>query len=253
MAKWKDIKGLRVGRLTVIRFAYKKLFPKCNREHEMWECVCECGKKVVVDKGCLTTGTTTSCGCYHREKTIRQMTTHGHSNSKLHNVWLAMRNRCKRKKDSRYKYYGGKGISVCEEWQDFSVFYAWAIAKGWREGLTIDRIDNMKGYNPENCRIADIITQANNKTNNTRFLFQGIMMTAREISEITHINSRLISARMRHGWLIENAARIPPGLIHTQEDSTAVKCAPATRWFNTPASSAADRSPSIPTQPQLAI
>lgn len=232
MAKYRDLSQTRVGRLLILRVAYLKNFPNCGRKHEMWECLCDCGKKVIVDKGSLTRGTTVSCGCYHREMTIKQMTTHGHSDSKLHNVWLSMRNRCTRTKDSHYKYYGGKGIAVCDEWHDFSVFYNWAISNGWREGLTIDRIDNSKGYNPENCRIADIITQANNKTNNAKFLFQGKMMTAREISEITHINSILISERIRHGWTIENAARIPPGVIHTREGFRDVRGDPVIKWFN---------------------
>ena len=232
MAKYRDLSQTRVGRLLILRVAYLKNFPKCGRKHEMWECICDCGKRVIVDKGCLMRGTTVSCGCYHREKTIKQMTTPGHSDSKLHNVWLSMRNRCTRTKDSHYKYYGGKGISVCDDWQDFSAFYNWAISNGWREGLTIDRIDNSKGYNPENCRIADFITQANNKTNNAKFLFQGKMMTAREISEITHINSILIAERIRHGWTIENAARIPPGVIHTCKDFRSVRGDPVIKWFN---------------------
>ena len=220
--KYKDITGMKFGRLTPIRVCHKKKF-SCGRVHELWECKCDCGEKTVVDKYCLLRGSTLSCGCYHREKTIKQMTIHGHSDSKLHNVWMSMHNRCKRVNDPHYKYYGGKGISVCAEWQEFSFFYVWAIQNGWKEGLSIDRIDNYKGYSPENCRIADIITQANNKTNNRRFPFQGKEMTARQISEITHIDSVLISARMRKGWTIENAARVPPGIIHTKEGFNAVR------------------------------
>ena len=89
--------------------------------------------------------------------------THGKSNTKLYEVWKAMRRRTKRENSQAYENYGGRGIGICEEWEkDFETFYKWAIENGYREGLSIDRKDNNKGYNPDNCRWTTRKVQNNN-------------------------------------------------------------------------------------------
>ena len=137
------------------------------------------------------------------------MTKHGGCKTKLWGVWYSMNNRCTNPKNSHYEYYGGKGISVCEEWKDFAIFRSWALGNGYKEGLSIDRIDNSKNYSPENCRWADAITQANNKSNNVTIPFRGKMMTPHQIEDITGINRRLITARLRSGWSVEDACTTP--------------------------------------------
>jgi len=97
-----------------------------------------------------------SCSC--RRKNLK----HGESDSKLNRVWISMRSRCQSNTDANYKNYGGRGISVYGGWDDFSLFREWCINNGYREGLTIDRVDNDKRYSPDNCRFVDRFTQNQN-------------------------------------------------------------------------------------------
>lgn len=210
MAKRKDLTGFRSGKLVALRMLYVQHF-KCGREHEMWECLCDCGKKVVVDKGCLMRQSTKSCGCLKRELARKQMTKHGGCKTRLWYVWYSMRQRCVRKGVKGYKYYGGKGIKVCENWNDYQNFYEWAVANGWRQGLSIDRINPNKDYCPENCRWVDFRMQNNNKTNTRRFEFQGNLLTLREISDITHIPLKVIEKRIWRGWDSQSAFSTPLG------------------------------------------
>ena len=153
-----DLRGKKIGRLTVIRPAGKT---KCG--NYKWECLCDCGKAVVVKSGSLTRdGGTKSCGCLHSEICREIKTTHGLTGHPLYNVWLAMKGRCADKADLNY---GARGISVCDEWiDDFKPFYEFAMRKGWRHGLDIDRIITNGNYEPENCRF---VTRTIN-TENTR-------------------------------------------------------------------------------------
>lgn len=119
-------------------------------------------------------GITRSCGCLHDEAARMRRTSHGKSGTRLYAIWKAMNRRCSNPSDKNYNRYGGRGISVCDEWcDDFQAFYEWAIANGYDETApvgecTIDRIDNDKGYAPGNCRWVDLKTQQNNKSNNRK-------------------------------------------------------------------------------------
>lgn len=159
MGRLIDLTGQRFGRLVVIEQA-----PRDSRYHgAMWRCRCDCGCETIVEARNLKTGNTSSCGCYHRERQ-RAAKTHGKSGSRLHRIWKAMHTRCYNPNSSAFKYYGGRGIEICDEWvRDFEAFHLWAVAHGYADDLTIDRIDVNGNYDPSNCRFVAMAEQNQNK------------------------------------------------------------------------------------------
>lgn len=170
MRSWNyiDITGKRFGRLLVL----KEADVKANSERVHWLCRCDCGTEKVVDGVHLRRGKTISCGCYlkevSRERFKKMMadaevpphTTHGFSKSNLYKTWANIKTRCYNKNNKAYKWYGAKGVTMCNEWlNDFCVFKTWAEANGYKPGLTIDRINPFEGYFPENCRWVTIQEQ----------------------------------------------------------------------------------------------
>lgn len=152
--------GDKFGRWTVIGEPFRK---RTNR-YVIVRCSCNTEKAVRVTH--LRKGASKSCGCLRRE----QLTTHGRYDTKLYNIWDAMLRRCTNPSNQSYKNYGGRGITICDEWQDPKIFCEWAEASGYREGLTLDRINNGKGYSPENCHFTSRTVQAENRrkqSNNT--------------------------------------------------------------------------------------
>lgn len=160
-----DLTGRKYGRLSVLSYAGQK-----GRRRTMWKCRCDCGNIVEVESTHLRTEHTKSCGCISKENISKLNYKNGLSNSRLNTAYRNMLNRCYREKDSMYDLYGGRGIIVCDEWlprnNGFVNFCEWAISHGYSEHLTLDRIDNEKGYFPDNCRWVDKYQQANNKRNN---------------------------------------------------------------------------------------
>lgn len=143
-----DLTGERYGRLVVVEEAEKM------GKKRRWRCICDCGNETIVFQNDLRLNKTTSCGCYHKKVISNLMYKHGGSKKRerLYTIWHNMKDRCKNKNNRDYKWYGGKGICVCKEWENYDLFREWARNHGYQENLTIDRIDSEKDYSPDNCR-----------------------------------------------------------------------------------------------------
>ena len=200
-----DLSGERFDRLFVVMRANdRKLNDGTSRR--AWLCKCDCGNEVIVTTAELRSGDTKSCGCLKRELDCERATTHGYHGTHIHNVWCAMRRRCRNSTGKSAKYYHDRGISVCPEWDnDFLNFYEWSLSNGYSEGLTIDRIDVNGGYEPGNCRWVSMKTQANNRSNSRNISFRGEMHTLQEWSEICGIPYTTLYMRFRNGWSTERA------------------------------------------------
>ena len=123
------------------------------------------------------------------------------TNTRLHRIWAAMKARCCNENIPAYKYYGGRGITICDEWKDsFEKFYAWAVKSGYRDNLSIDRIDNNKGYSPENCRWATNKEQSNNQRSTRLLTYDGETHSLAEWADITGINYRTLIYRVNNNW-----------------------------------------------------
>lgn len=154
MGKTKDLTGKKFGKLSVV-----EMCGKSKAGQSLWLCVCDCGNKTTVQYGNLTSGYTKSCGCLRgRPKQT------GMSHTRIYHIWYGMKQRCYNPKSPKYKNWGGRGITLCDEWKDdFFAFRDWAIANGYREDLTIDRINVNGNYEPSNCRWATLQEQGSNK------------------------------------------------------------------------------------------
>ena len=155
-----DITGMQFGRLAAVCYVGDKGYP-CGKKLSMWKCRCSCGNETVVSLSALRTGNTKSCGCLDKEwkkNFCESHITHGDADSRLYTVWEQMRKRCHNPKDRSYRYYGAKGVSVCDEWRNnYGAFQRWAMENGYdptvkRGQCTLDRINPYGNYEPGNCR-----------------------------------------------------------------------------------------------------
>lgn len=159
MRKVKEIEsGAVFGRLTVIS-------PNGSiRNYRAYLCRCACGNEVTVISASLRSGNTKSCGCLGLETKQTNKIKHGESHkTRLYSCWSDMRNRCNCTNRKAYKYYGGRGIKVCKEWDDYNTFKIWATNNGYADNLTLDRINPDGNYKPANCRWITIQEQQRNR------------------------------------------------------------------------------------------
>lgn len=170
----------------------------------MWNCKCICGNYVVVRAKCLTGNVTRSCGCFARENMSRAKKKHGGYGTRLYAIWNSMRQRCLNPKHRSYHNYGGRGIAICAEWNDFYIFRDWALKSGYdinakRGKCTLDRIDVDKGYSPENCRWATMKAQSSNKRETIYLENNGEVHSLIEWSELTGVKYQTIWKRYKNG------------------------------------------------------
>lgn len=159
MSKINDLTGKKFGRLTVIKY-----YGSNKHGRALWLCQCDCGNTKIVLGNSLNSKLTLSCGCYNKEIIKKCNSKHNMAYSKLYKVWQGMKTRCYNKNFMYYCNYGGRGITICDEWKsNFSNFYEWSINNGYEEGLTIDRINNDGNYEPSNCRWVTRAEQNRNK------------------------------------------------------------------------------------------
>lgn len=208
MGKRKQINiGDKFGKLTIVKEVAPNVTP-CGTIQRKFLCKCECGNEVLRSLQTLTKGAKSSCGCTsyqigEQNKKYEKGTT----KSFLYSTWNGMRQRCNNPNSSSYRRYGGRGISVCKEWNDnFLAFEKWAKENGAKKELTIDRIDNDGNYCPENCRWVDAIAQANNKRSNRVLEYNGESHTIMEWSRITGVQEGTIRSRLdKYGCSIGQA------------------------------------------------
>jgi len=181
------------GLLTVVEFAGQNA-----QKAYTWKCVCDCGKFKIATSGNLRSGNTRSCGCLNKTSHIK----HGLHADRLHRIWNLMHQRCS---DLSNRYYGGKGIIVCDEWKLFEPFREWSISNGYGPSLTIDRLNPQGNYCPQNCRWASAKDQNKNKSSNKWLLFRGQLKTLSQWSELYSMNPIRVNRRLMLGWSLEEA------------------------------------------------
>lgn len=192
--------GQRFGRLTV-----KSRLPNKNKDVRFL-CICDCGKEASVRSDHLKSGKTKSCGCYNKERLISTHTKHNGSHDRLYKTWSSMKNRCSNPKFKQYNDYGGRGISVCSQWYDYALFREWCLSHGYTDGLQLDRIDNDKGYEPENCRFVSRIENMNNRRCCVQVSHNGETLTISQWAERYNIKpGTLFSRYFQRKWDFQRA------------------------------------------------
>ena len=199
MGKFNDLTNRQFGRLTVI----EPTAPHGKNSALMWVCKCECGGTAIVRGTDLVNGHTMSCGCYRKMQKAMP-----NGEMRLHRIWANMKQRCYNPKTKDYKHYGGRGITVCEEWKDsFEFFFYWAMRNGYKEGLTIERKDNDGNYCPENCVWISANRQQRNTRRNRRFIVQGKEFTLTELCRIYGQPRSTVESRLKKGMDIKTALK----------------------------------------------
>ena len=197
--------GKKFGRLLVIKLSKKE-----RNKYYVW-CKCDCGNVKEICTSDLISGGTKSCGCLAKE--ILKIKKQNKRIIKLYYVWSAIKKRCLNIKDKSYKNYGGRGIVVCDEWRKkktgYKSFELWALKNGYKEGLSIERIDNNGGYCPENCRWATNTEQQNNKRTNRFVFIDGKKVSLKQATQRYKMNYDCVRRRLKSGWDIERALKTP--------------------------------------------
>lgn len=203
-----NLEGQRFGQLVALEH-----IASTKHGHAKWKCACDCGNITYVPTNKLTSGRTQSCG--HTKFGKRNGAFPARDNPRLYTVWLDIKGRCYNSNKDNFKYYGGKGITVCDEWiASFNTFCEWALANGYKESAkpgecTIDRIDPNGNYTPDNCRFVSQIVQANNTTANRYISYNGETKTLSEWARHYGIKWCTLKYRLDQGWGMDKAVNTP--------------------------------------------
>lgn len=192
--KVNDLTNQRFGKLTVLERRGSD-----QKGQALWLVHCDCGNEKVVRGHDLSQGKTQSCGCSRIKSCIFYQ--HGLSKTKLHGLWRNIKGRCNNPNNPSYRFYGGRGVKMCDEWEDdFVSFYTWSLENGFKEGLQIDRVDVDGDYSPENCRWVDKITQANNTRRNIYVTIGDETKTLAQWCRLLGVNYNSVQTRTYKGW-----------------------------------------------------
>ena len=204
MGKFQDLTGQKFGRLKILKLAYKKIRNDKKSSRCYWLCQCDCGNTSIVLTDLLKSGHTQSCGCIAKEKRLKALTKHNLSNTRLYNIWCGIKSRCYNKNFIEYKNYGGRGITICNEWKnDFQNFYDWSMTNGYTDDLSIDRIDVNGNYEASNCRWVTQKQQCRNMRKSHYLTYNNETLTVAEWAEKLNIKYSTLIARCYKNWTEE--------------------------------------------------
>ena len=193
--KQRDITGKRFNNLTALNFEYRD-----ERHNHYWKFRCDCGTEIIARKSAVTSGNTKQCKECSAKGRSEKIKTHGFCGTRLYREWAGIIQRCENELNTSYDRYGAIGISVCEEWHKFEPFAEWALANGYSDELTIDRIDSTGNYEPSNCRWVGNLEQANNKRTNVSVEVLGEVHTIAEWARIYGMKYHTLYDRVQKGW-----------------------------------------------------
>lgn len=198
-----DMAGRQCGDWTVLHQA-----GNAPRGGALWLCRCVCGTERPVNGADLRFGKSANCGCKTTERIRVLRRTHGETGGRIYRIWQNMLARCEREAHPSYPRYGGRGITICQGWHTYETFRDWALANGYQDDLSIDRVENDKGYYPQNCRWTTAKTQSRNRR------FVKLTSDGRpgpEVAEENGISTSTYNVRRSAGWSVDEAATIPHG------------------------------------------
>jgi hypothetical protein len=205
--------GSTFERLTVVGPAVVKIrvISTGTVSERYYPCMCTCGNIKDIRSYELTSSRTRSCGCLHQELRRVLLRTHGEGRSRLHSAWNNMLNRCRDKGNTSYMNYGGRGITVCDEWKTYMPFRDWALANGYRDDLTIERIDVNGNYKPSNCMWIPKSKQSRNRRNVPLVSYLGENKTRWEWGSDPRcaVRAKTFIDRLKQGWSFERAFTTP--------------------------------------------
>lgn len=226
MTKQKNLIGKRFGKLTVI--AKGEPINQHGTNLSTWICQCDCGVIKTIRQHNLLAGGSKSCGCGQMGGKYHIHNLHNSSKTRLYGIWQGIKQRCFNPKNKNYHNYGGRGITICEQWKDnFVCFQQWALSSGYEDNLTIDRIEVNGNYEPNNCRWLTRGEQQNNKRDTHRFNINGEILTIRDVSERYNIDLELIRHRISAGYTIEeilaNETKNKPSIVTYKGETHHIK------------------------------
>ena len=202
MGKFEDLTGKTFNRLTVIKRA------EVEKKEVYYLCKCTCGNEKIIRGKDLKYNKIKSCGCLNKEKTTERNTKHSLRHTRIYRIWLLMKNRCLNSKYHLFKNYGGRGITICNEWKnDFISFYNWAMKNGYEEHLTIDRINVNGNYEPSNCRWATKLQQQRNTTRLRKITYKNETHCISEWAELLGLKYNTLYYRFRRNNYSEDVLK----------------------------------------------